>query len=89
MRKTFCKKELRKTTTAKNQETKQQLVPSFPILVPWEQFKVRAVSSAFFLDIRNQVGLKIVIGSLLRHWQIYLICRRLTDYICFFVSKFY
>ena len=50
MQKTFCKKELRKTTTAKNQETKQQLVSSFPILVPWEQFKVRAVSSAFFLE---------------------------------------
>ena len=48
MQKTFCKKELRKTTTAQNQETKQQLVSSFPILVPWEQFKVRAVSSAFF-----------------------------------------
>ena len=79
MQKTFCKKELRKTTTAKNQETKQQLVSSFPILVPWEQFKVRAVSSAFFFDIRNQVGLKIFLGSLLRHWQIYLVCRRLTD----------
>ena len=73
MQKTFCKKELRKTTTAKNQETKQQLVPSFPILVPWEQFKVRAVSSAFFLDIRNQVGLKIFIGSLFDLQQVLLI----------------
>ena len=44
MQKTFCKKELRKITSAKNQETKQQLVSSFPVLVPWEQFKVRAVS---------------------------------------------
>ena len=70
MRKTFCKKELRKTTTAKNQETKQQLVPSFPILVPWEQFKVRAVSSAFFWTLETKKGCKIFIGSLLIHWQI-------------------
>ena len=54
MQKTFCKKELRKTTTAKNQETKQQLVSSFPILVPWEQFKVRAVSSAFFWTLETK-----------------------------------